>query len=62
MEEFTDKFDKAQELYEKKFDDMFPTFPFMGLDPEELLNMINECIKTGKDAYDMGYVSLDVVY
>lgn len=62
MEEFMNKLDKAQGLYEKKFNDMFPTFPFMGTDPDELLAMINKCIEAGKDAYDMGYVSLDTIY
>ena len=62
MDEFTDKLEKAQDLYEKKFNDMFPTFPFMGKEPDELLEIINKCIEAGKDAYDMGYVSLDVIY
>lgn len=62
MGEFMNELDKAQKLYEEKFNDIFPTFPFMGIEPEELLKMINECIVANKDAYDMGYVSLDATY
>lgn len=62
MDESMNELDKAQKLYEEKFNDIFPTFPFMGIEPDELLKMINECIAAGKDAYDMGYVSLEPTY
>ena len=62
MKDFINKLDEAQKLYEKKFNDVFPTFSFMGTEPDELIQMINECIAADKDAYDIGYVSLDAMY
>ena len=52
--------DKALELYEKTFDDSFPTIPLlMDKSKTEVVEIINKCISEGKDVYDMGYLSLD---
>lgn len=57
--------DKALELYEKTFDDTFPTIPLMMENSDEkVVEIINSCISENKDVYDMGYLSLDsnVIY
>ncbi|EFD94423.1 hypothetical protein HMPREF0889_1407 [Megasphaera lornae] len=52
--------DKAIELYEKTFDDSFPTIPVLRDKSKiEVMEIINKCISEGKDVYDMGYLSLD---
>lgn len=52
--------DKALELYEKTFDDSFPTIPLlMDKSKTEVVKIINKCISEGKDVYDLGYLSLD---
>ncbi|WP_288895116.1 hypothetical protein [uncultured Megasphaera sp.] len=52
--------DKAIELYEKTFDDSFPTIPVLTDKSKiEVMEIINKCISEGKDVYDMGYLSLD---
>lgn len=56
--------DNALELYENKFDDSFPMFSMKGTPPNEIVEIINNCISENKDVYDMGYLSLngDVIY
>lgn len=57
--------DVALELYEKTFDDSFPTIPLlMENSDEKVVGIINKCISENKDVYDMGYLSLDgdVIY
>ena len=52
--------DKAIEIYEKTFDDSFPTIPVLRDKSKiEVMEIINKCIFEGKDVYDMGYLSLD---
>lgn len=57
-------FDEALELYEKTFDDSFPTIPMSGKSNEEIIDIINKCVNEKKDVYDMGYLSLndDTIY
>lgn len=57
-------FDKAQERYEKLFNDYFPTFQFSYLSPEEMVDMIDECVEKKQNVYQLGYITLedDVVY
>ena len=59
-----DKLDKALQLYEKTFDDSFPTIPLlMGNSEDEVVEIINRCVSAKKDVYDMGYLELgDVQY
>ncbi len=45
---------------EEAFEDTFPTIPLLlGNSEEEVIEMINECIKNKKDVYEMGYLTLD---
>lgn len=53
---------KAIELYDKTFDS-FPTIPLLRDYPdEEVIEMINECIKNNKDVYEMGFLDIDLLY
>lgn len=57
--------DAALELYEKTFDDSFPTIPLlMENTDEKVVEIINKCISEKKDVYELGYLSLseDVIY
>lgn len=57
------KLDKALNLYEKTFDDSFPTIPLMMENSDEkVIEIITNCISNKKDVYDMGYLSLNVYY
>lgn len=59
------KLNEALELYEKTFDDSFPTIPLlMDNSDDEVVGMINKCISEHKDVYDMGYLLIDgdVIY
>ncbi|MGI6095069.1 MAG: hypothetical protein ACOYBL_06510 [Lachnospiraceae bacterium] len=53
---------QALDLYEKAFDDSFPTVPMSGHTEEEIIDMINKCVSAKKDVYDMGYLDLEKVY
>lgn len=57
-----EKLDKALELYERTFDDSFPTSAMITTPPYEVINIIEKCVSENKDVYDMGYLSLDDVY
>ena len=56
-----DKLDKALQLYEKTFDDSFPLFTMSGTPPDEVIKIINKCVSSRKDVYDMSYLELDDV-
>lgn len=45
--------------YEGVFGDGFPLFPFGSYSEEEIIEIIDRCIKEKKDVYDLGYLSLD---
>lgn len=48
------------EEYEKKFGDSFPTMPLMyGKTKEEMIEIIDRCIRENKDVYELGILSLD---
>ena len=55
---------EAIKLYEQTFGyGAFPTIPLlMELGDEETIKIINDCIEKNKDVYDLGYLSLDVIY
>lgn len=55
---------KAIELYDQTFgQDTFPTIPLlMDIGDEETIKIINECVEKNKDVYELGYLSLDVIY
>ena len=46
--------DKLLDDYYMMFDDTFPTYQ-LGLDE----NIINDCLKQGKDVYELGYLEVD---
>jgi hypothetical protein len=54
-----EKLDKALKKYEKFFDDSFPMFSMMSKPPDDVVEIIENCIENKKDVYDMGYLSLD---
>ena len=46
--------------YAEKFGDGFPMIPLgWGRTDEEIIGIIDSCVKAGKDAYEMGYVVED---
>lgn len=54
------KIDDLMFEYVKKFGDGFPSFQIMRTRTEdETIEIINECLEKGKDAYELGYVSDD---
>ena len=54
--EYLEKLDE----YAKMFGDGFPTIPLAwGRTEEEIIALIDDCIKAGKDAYELGLVSDD---
>lgn len=57
-------FDIAQERYKLLFNDYFSTFQFSYLSPEEMVDMIDECVEKKQNVYQLGYLALedDVVY
>ena len=53
------EFDKKLAEYRATFNDQFPTFVLAFLGYDEMSAMIDSCIAAGKDAYDIGYLTLD---
>ncbi len=47
--------------YDKKFEGGFPSIPLCG-NPDKAIKIIKDCLDKGKDVYEMGYLSLDLVY
>ncbi len=45
--------------YESFFKTSFPSFCFMHLPPEKIVDVIDECLEKEKDVYDLGFVSDD---
>lgn len=56
-----DKLQKAYDEYRKMFNDDFPTIPFDSMEDERAVEIINNCIGSEKDVYDLGYLSLDEI-
>jgi hypothetical protein len=54
-----EKLEKALNLYEDTFDDSFPMFPMKGKKPDEIIEIINECVSKKKDVYELKYLTLD---
>lgn len=54
--------DIALDKYYEKFKDSFPTFPLRKLTPEEIINIINECIDKNKNVYELGYLNVESIY
>lgn len=51
-------FEEKIEEYDKKFGG-FPTMAFVSCEKEEIIKIIDDCLKKGKDVYDAGYLTLD---
>ncbi len=52
--------DSAFKAYRKQFYDDFPTIPLMrGRTDREVIEMIERCISSKKDVYDLGYLELE---
>lgn len=59
----SEKLYKMLDKYEEMFGDGFPTIPLMwGRTENEVIAVINECLTSGKDVYQLGYVNEDDVY
>lgn len=57
-----EKLKKAYEAYKDTFHEDFPTIPLAETREDvEIIEIIEECIETGKDVYDIGYLDLDNV-
>ena len=57
--------EKKMMEYAKRFDDGFPSWPLARTrTDEEVIEIIDRCLKEGKDVYELGYVTdnLDIVY
>lgn len=55
----SEKLQKALEAYKKAFNDDFPNIPFDNVEDEKIIEIINDCIESEKDVYDLGYLELD---
>lgn len=52
--------DEKLREYAERFGDGFPTIPLgWGRTDKEIIALINECLKAGKDAYEMGFLTDD---
>lgn len=61
----SEKIQEALKKYSEMFGDHFPTFELLrGLNEDESLKLINECIEKKKDVYELGYLEddMDVLY
>lgn len=54
-----DNIDKLREEYQIKFNDNIPN---MTISFEEEIEILECCLKEGKDAYELGYFDLDNIY
>lgn len=51
---------QALKRYREKFGDFFPTIPLaVSRTDYEVIAIIDECLKKGKDVYELGYISSD---
>lgn len=55
-----DKLENKLNQYADRFKDDFPTIPLMwGRSEEEVVSIINRCLREGKDVYTLGLVVAD---
>ena len=60
-----DEFDKKIMEYNKRFEDGFPMMPLAwGRTEEQVIKIIDHCLKANKDVYELGYLDPedDAVY
>ena len=56
-----EKLRELMKLYLEKFGDSFPTAPLAWNRTEaELMEIVQHCLKEGKDVYELGYLSDDI--
>lgn len=55
----SEELQKALEEYKKAFNDDFPTIPFDSVEDGKVIEIVNDCVESGKDVYDLGYLELD---
>lgn len=58
----SEKLLQALDLYEKAFDDAFPTIPMSGRTEEEMIDIISKCVTAKKDVYDIGCLDIETIY
>ena len=52
--------EKKLQEYSERFDDGFPMMPLgWGRSENEIISIIDRCLKEGKDVYELGYVTDD---
>ena len=55
-----EKLDAKLAEYAKRFGDGFPMYQLgRGRSDEEIIDLVDKCLKAGKDAYEMGLVEDD---
>ena len=56
-------FEKKLDEYFEAFGEGFPMYQLGRLRTEdEIIELIDTCLKEGKDAYDMGWIDEDAIY
>lgn len=50
--------DEKIKEYDKRFGG-FPTMIFIGYEDDEIIKIIDDCLKQEKDVYEAGYLTLD---
>lgn len=50
------------EKYREQFGITFPSYQFMGLGEDGVIEIIKECLDAGKTPYDLGYLERDIEY
>lgn len=53
------RLEKKLAEYEDFFGESFPTFNFMHLSEDEIADIVESCLDSGKDAYELGYAKDD---
>ncbi|MCI1654976.1 MAG: hypothetical protein LKI32_07250 [Lachnospiraceae bacterium] len=53
--------DEKIKEYDERFDG-FPTIAFSSYTDSEVIKIIDDCLKRGKDVYDAGYLDINAVY
>lgn len=55
-----EKLDGLMMEYKQKFNEGFPSFQvFRGRETQECIEIVQKCLREDKDAYELGYATLD---
>ena len=49
------EFDKMQNLYDRMFEDGFPSIPLLDEGPEKCVEIIKDCLAQKKNVEELGY-------